>query len=125
MLIIFTCSSYSCGEGVGRGGTVGHVEEGEAPPRVVGARVLGAEALHVLVGADGLLDGRVLTGQPTPVLHTAVQTGVDLVHTQQMYTYMYSIYIHIYMYMYRHNHTLNTKHLTATSLELVALDLRG
>ena len=45
--------------------------------------MLRAETLHVLVRADGLLDGGVLTGQPTPVLHTAVQTRVrlDRVHT--------------------------------------------
>lgn len=41
--------------------TIRDVEESKASSRVIRSRVIGAEALHIVVGANGFLYGRIFT----------------------------------------------------------------
>lgn len=58
--------------------TVAEVEECQAIAGVIGAAVLSGEALQLLIGANGLLDGGVFASQPPPLPQAAVQAGVHL-----------------------------------------------
>lgn len=57
-----------------------NVEESKACARVIRSGIFSAEALHIVIGANGFLYGCVFTCQPLPLLHTAVQTRVHLPH---------------------------------------------
>lgn len=60
------------------GRTMAVVKVSESVAWEKGAVVLRGVALHALVMANGLLDGRVFISQPVPLFHTTVQTWVHL-----------------------------------------------
>ena len=87
--------------------TMAVIEESESSAVIEGPTLHPGEALHVLIIAYGLLNGRVLSRQPAPLTHAAVQPCVHLhlnkkhthTHTQEMgdlthYTFKQQSYRH-------------------------------